>query len=366
MKRGTNASLMKEHNRKLILNLIRRKPCSRAEVAKHIGLTKASVTILVDELLKDGFLTEAESDYRGVGRRPIILQLQPDAGYAIGVSISRRFWRVGLTNLNGRLLCVTAGTVQTEARRQIRQIATEIERMLASVDNRRILGIGVAVPGPVDYRKGIILTPPNFSAWHHYPVAAQLSEMTGYPVWLENISNASALAEGYFGTCVGEENYCYLIVNEGIGSGLVSGGKIYRGENGYGNELGHTSIDWRGRICECGNIGCLEKYASIPALLDGTELESWQEVIDGRFRTLMEQQADYLACALINLIHLFDLTKIILGGDLQYGASVFAPILSERVNARLLTGSRAEICGAAELDSAVQAAAIALNTLFAN
>ncbi|PHV70479.1 hypothetical protein CS063_10345 [Sporanaerobium hydrogeniformans] len=365
MKRGTNSSLMKENNKKLILNLIRQKHYSRVELAQKTGLTKASITIIVEELIKEGLVSEEETNYCGIGRKPIHLKLCADARYAVGISISRYSWRAGVVDLAGNLIGAKDGGDMNEPPQLVLEKITEtITSLIEKIPPEKIIGIGVTTPGPVDYKTNTILTPPNFTNWHNFQLGKTLSELCGLSVWLENISNASALAEAYFGGCTNEENYGYIIVDEGIGSGIVVGGKIYRGKSGYGNELGHTSINFQGIECECGNRGCLEKYASIPNLLKGSPYTSWKEVIEEDDQRIIGQEADYLSCAIINLINLFDLSKVILGGDIAYGGEGFAREISHIVNARIIVSNQVRVCISKNIDKTVIAASIALNQVF--
>lgn len=362
---GTNASLMKENNKKLILNLIRQGDFSRAEISKTIGLTKASVTIIVDELIKDNMVYEEESDYSGVGRKPVYLRLKDDFAYAIGVNITRHLYRVGLVDINGRLISVKGKKHNNlPPDKVLDEISRLISEMVKIVSNKKILGIGVVTPGPVDYKTGTILKPPNFSMWHGCEIAKRLAEKCGISVRLENISNACALSEKYFGSCRSEKNYAYIIVDEGIGSGIVIDGSLFRGQNGNGNELGHTSINLEGEKCECGNVGCLEKYASIDAILKNTGYKSWKEAVDFGAKDLIEKEKKYLSVALVNLINLFDLNKIIIGGDLAYSGEWFAKELFDIVNKKIITGNTVSVSIGADIDKTVVAASSVINEFF--
>ena len=363
MKRGTNSALMKEHNKKLILNLIRQERLSRANIANRIGLTRASVTILMEELMREGFVAEEESDYAGVGRRPVYLTLRKDAGYAIGVNISRHAYRLGLANLAGELLETReCRKMERQSYEIVREIAAQVRYLADKAKGARIIGVGVSAPGPVDYKTNTILNPPNFPVWHNCEIGRRLSELSGLPVRLENVANAAALAESYFGGCTNEENYAFLMVDEGIGSGIVTGGKLYRGKNGYGNELGHTSIRFDGLPCECGNTGCLEAYASIPNLLKGTPYATWREASEDA--ELVRREAGYLSCAIVSLVNLFDLNRIVLGGDIVENGEPLARMIEEEVNGRIITNNHIVVCLCRPVDKAAVAASIALNSLF--
>lgn len=362
---GTNSSLMKENNKKLILNLIRQGDFSRAEISKTIRLTKASVTIIVEELIKENMVYEEESDYSGVGRKPVYLRLRDDFAYAIGINITRHSYSVGLVNIKGDLISVKGKKHNNLPPDMVlNEISNLVTEMADIVSNKKMLGIGAVTPGPVDYKTGTILRPPNFSIWHNYEIAKKLTEKCGINVRLENVSNAYALSEKYFGSCRNEENYAYIIIDEGIGSGIVINGRLFRGQNGNGNELGHTSINLEGIKCECGNVGCLEKYASIPAILKNTGYRSWKEAVDCGANDLIEKERKYLSFALVNLINLFDLNKIIIGGDIAYNGKGFAEELADAVNKKVITDNTVNVSVGADIDKTVVAASSVINEFF--
>ena len=127
-----------------------------------------------------------------------------------------------------------------------------------------------------------------------------------------------------------------MIVDSGIGSGVVSKGKVLKGGGYYTSELGHTSIDYRGRRCACGNIGCLEEYAAIPKLLKDTPYTSWKQAVDANDTEILQREADYLSAGIVTLTNLVSIDTVLLSGDLLYGTEKIAPLLEQRVNARSL------------------------------
>ena len=326
MKKATNAALMKERNKKLILHIISKKECSRADISRITGLTKAAVTIIIDELIADGYIEEYTSDYTGVGRKPIFLKLQADAAYAVGINITRKKYEVGIINLNGDIIESAEFNI-TNPDAAIEQITKTIDKQIAGsgIDSKKILGIGITTPGPVNYKENTILNPPNFDQWHNLKLDFLPS------IHLENISNAAALTEKYYGSCIDTENYIMFIVDEGIGSGIIADNKIYRGNSGRGNEAGHISIDFNGKPCECGNVGCLEKYASVPAILTDTKYSSWKEVIDCNDMKIIQKEADYLSYAITTIINLFDISTILLSGDISYKGDIISDEIKKKV-----------------------------------
>ena len=168
-----------------------------------------------------------------------------------------------------------------------------------------------------------------------------LQESLNLPVYLEN--NASCLARYNHGKpeAGGSEDFLLLLVDSGVGSGVVSHGKVLKGAGYFTSELGPSSINYRGRRCACGNVGCLEAYASMPNLLKDTEFETWKELIDEqlaseRARKVLRQEAEYLAAGIVNTAHMVSIDTVLLAGEIYYGAEYFGPIVEEIVNSRML------------------------------
>ena len=349
MNRATNAATMRASNRKLVLNLIRLKPISRVELAEQTRLTRASITQIVDELIAEGLVEAASVEARGtLGRRRTQLALRRDARLVFGVNIRRSRCYVGAIDLYG--------DVRSEARiplagKSVDQAASDIAAAIdaqigeLAVPRERLAGLGVCAPGPVDYRRGIILNPPNFAAWHGAEICARLREATGLAAALEKDTNARALEEKYFGAAQDISNFMLVQIDEGVGSGVMVDDKLYRGARGLGTEIGHTSIRFDGPVCGCGGRGCLENYLRIPALLQGSRFASWHELSEAAeaddAARLLDRAAEYLATALVNAINLYDLEKVLLTGDVSDGPDALLRRVNERVRARALTRSAA-------------------------
>lgn len=337
MKRARNADYTKEYNRKEVLRLLRRTPMSRAELARATGLTRAATSLIADELLQDGIVTElpprAVSGARGRLATPLCLV--PECYYTLGVQLNRCDCVVGLCDFSGDLL------KQKQLELEHADPAAMIEalkEMCYGVDTSRILGIGICAPGPVDAHKGQILNPPRFDRWHGVCLASLLSDALQMPAYLENDACALALHQLEVGK---SQNFLLLLVDSGVGSGIVTRGKLLGGAGNFSCELGHTSICYDGKVCACGNRGCLEAYAAIPHLLAGTSYQSWQQLIDhldtdSEAQALFHQEAEYLSAGIINLLNLIQLDTVYLAGDICYGFSKLAPILQQKIHTRAL------------------------------
>lgn len=337
-----NADYTKEYNRKLVLRLLRYQPLSRAEIARRTGLTRASTSLIASELLSDGLVREMSPVANPRGRTSTPLQLCPEAMYVIGIYLNRDGCSAGLVDAGGRILASSEVRMADRGGRlePLRQAVGKLSCM-EGVPRDRLMGIGISAPGPLDGESGRILNPPRFDLWHQVEIGPLLQEATGLPVFLAN--NATCLASYHCGRPEGNgsSNFLLLLVDSGVGSGVISKGKVLKGMGYFTSELGHTTIRYDGRPCDCGNIGCLEEYAAIPKLLAGTGFHSWKEVVDALDSNLeavhlLEQEAEYLSAAIVNLTNLVRIDSVLLAGDLLYGAERIIPLIERRVNQRCL------------------------------
>lgn len=338
--RAINAAVMRQNNRKLILNQIRMRPISRAELAEVTQLTRASITQIVDELLYDGLVMESSAVERShLGRRSTQLVINPNAAIILGVHLSRIQCDVGAINLRSDVLrhntVPVAGQSADAVLNNIVQLLQE-QRASLEAQGLPVASVGFCAPGPLDPQTGTFLKPPNFPEWHGQNVYYPITEKLGLPVFLENVSNAHALVEKYFGAAAGAENFVLLRVDEGVGAGIFVRGSLYRGAHNFAAEFGHISVDINGPECACGNRGCLEKYVSIPALLEGTPYGSWPQLVDSLGEpaadAVLERLVHYLSAGIVNIINAFDVEKVVLAGDLLYQSDN----LLRRLNAAVL------------------------------
>ena len=350
--RAINAAVMQQNNRCLVLDCIRRRPISRAELSNETRLTRASITQIVDALIADALVREsAPVDNHRPGRRQTLLALAEDARYIAGINIRRGGYDLGLINLAGQELWTGAGPLSGRAPVEVLdEIARRLTDAVAALglEAARIYAAGVSAPGPLDPLGGALLNPPNFRPWHGVPVASMLQDRLGWRVHLANVANAHALDELYFG--VGREgvrDFMLLRVDEGVGAGFVLNGRLFSGARDRCPELGHVTVNRRGPLCDCGNRGCLEKYISLPAALAGTPFSSWIDVMDEldanpEATALFDGMAEKLGFEIVNIVHVFDLEKIVLSGDLAYGGARLAEAVNRRVRGlslRRLSGS---------------------------
>lgn len=332
---GRNSANTKLHNRRRILRLIRQGAVSRAALSRHLGLTRAAISMIVDELIAEGMVREADSAQTnsGPGRNPVALTLCPGACYAVGVGLSRFGCEVGVQDLTGEVLCWQELDMDGKSWREMAdRIAETVRRQIRAIDKERLLGVGIACPGPVDSMQGRILNPPGFDCWQNVPIAEYLEGVLQLPVYLENDANACALYNYIANDFPNKEDFALLYVDQGVGSGVISGGKLLRS-----CELGHTSIDFRGPVCSCGNRGCLELYASTVRIAGQYGMQSWEALMASAHASdAIEQEAEALAAGIVNLCNLVRPEAVLLGGHLQAYAGRLLPRIQELVKGRTL------------------------------
>ena len=343
--KALNAAQMKFVNRRKVLRLIRRGAVARSELAKEIGLTRASISVIVADLINQGVLVETGLRRSAGGRKPVLLELRPDFACALGLTISRVGAEAGLIDLGGRLLFRCPVIIsRTNRARAVLDIKHALRSVLGSgALEGRLLGLGLSTPGPVDAVTGTILAPPNFDLWHGMALCEKLIDTVGCPAFLENNAQALTMAEKAYGAGREFSSFVLLVVESGIGAGIVRGDERHVGWRSAGNEVGHTSINFDGPRCSCGLRGCVELYASVPAVLrlaqkELPRLTSWQEFVDLAHegdpvcRRLMDDQARALSTVLVNVLNVFELDAVVLTGDILYRGDMLRAAIGRYVN----------------------------------
>jgi predicted NBD/HSP70 family sugar kinase len=371
-----NSQEMKAGNRLGVLRLIRRGPIARSEIARDMGLTRAAISLIAGALHSEGLIFESGRRESAVGRQPTLVDLNPDYAYSLGMTVSRTGAEVGVCDLKGRLLCRTpvdiAGASRSEALLRLKNAAKVLLQRYPP-DNRHWLGLGISTPGPVDVLSGQILNPPNFDRWHGTQMCDEMRDIGLGQVFLENNSQALTMAEKAYGIGRQCQRFILLVVEAGIGGGIVLGEHLYSGWHGFGNEIGHTSINQNGPLCDCGLRGCVELYASVPKLLAIARkryprIASWRDFMDlasSGYRlceNLLEQQIRALGTAVVNALNILEPDAIVLTGDILYKGEALRSgierfVAGSAINRRLRQvpvhlsplGERPELMAAAEI-----------------
>ena len=371
---------LKNSNRALILNCIRRAPISRIDISRQTGLSKSAVTMLTGEMMEEGLLCEAGPDENsgGLGRTSVLLDLVASHGFAVGVALHRRSVGVCLTDLKmQRISQQEKPTVSFENADAVidwveRTVRAELTRHQLSCAD--CVGIGVSSPGPLDYKAGVILDPPGLSLFDQYPVAHNLQRRFSCPVYLENNAVTLSLLDFYRG---GRQhgNILFVVIADGIGSTLLMNGRVFRGAQGFAGELGHMSVNPNGAKCPCGNRGCLEQYAMLSSLRLRFPFRRYEDMVDGVqagdpvAQKAFDQLVSYLGTALVNSVNLYDLDAVVLYGEYSYQSELLTRRLEQFIYQRSLVCRVHPVSVLASVlrsSDAVTAAAISpLNAFFA-
>src|SRR4051794_31486387 len=191
------------------------------------------------------------------------------ADWSIGIDLGTGTYKAGLVSPEWKIVARTnAPTHSAEGAEQgADRIAASVRELIAQLpEGASVPSVGICSPGPIDHKTGMIIDPPNLR-WHHVPFAAMLSERLNLPVSLEHDAKASALGEFHFGAGRGARDMALIIVGTGIGAAMILDGKLFRGTNDAGGEVGHITVDLHGPICTCGSKGCVETLAGGPAIM---------------------------------------------------------------------------------------------------
>jgi len=254
-------------NQQLVLRTIYdENPISRAHIARVTGLTRTTVSDLVDQLLADGLAEEIGFGQSTGGKAPILLRVPDDARHLIGIEVGDTRLSGAIVNLRGEIRHELELPLDgRDGERALAQLDLLVDRLLAS-RRRPLLGIGLGTPGVIDTTAGTVRWAVNFD-WHDLPLGQHLADRSGLRVYVANDSQAAALAEHTFGGHARAENMVVVKVGRGIGAGIILHGQLYQGD-GYGaGEIGHTAVADTYRPCHCGSVGCLETIASTHAVM---------------------------------------------------------------------------------------------------
>lgn len=361
---------LKNLNKHAIIDLIRFTTggISRVELARHMGLTRAAVSAIVDDLQNAGLVKETEGTYPS-GRRPIVLEINPDLGHVVGIDMGASHVSLILADYSGRQIHEVSAVHSINEGPEVclERVARLLEQLLAesSISIKKISAVGVGVPGPIVQREGMVSGPPIMPGWDRYPIRDHLQQLWGIPVSLNNDAEMGAVGEWAYGAGRGERNLAYIKVGTGIGAGLLLDGQIYRGATGCAGEIGHITIDENGPLCTCGNRGCLEAIAGGGAIArkateavklgQRTQLSelanngqiSVEDVMnaarhgDHLAQRITAEAGMHLGTAIANVVNLFNPSMVVIGGSVgQIGDLLLEPIRLTVQRRSLLVASR--------------------------
>ena len=306
--RGTNQEFGRPYNRRIVLEAIRlHGPLTRADIARRVGLTPQTVANIVREIEVQGFILSQPAARRGRGYPAAALAFNPEGGFAIGIHATPRGLEAALVNL--------AGAIVARERRDLphidpdtafREIGAIVPALATRRPNGRMLGVGLAMPGPFDVESMSFVGPTTLEGWKDVPVRQALATVTGLPSFLEVDLAAAAHGEQLYGVGRDLRDFYYLYFGVGLGGTMVHDGAGLRGAWGNAGEIGHITAVPGGDPCPCGNRGCLERYVS----LDACERLSATLGADG----WLAEAAPLFRTALLAIENLFDPQTVVVGG----------------------------------------------------
>jgi len=363
---------VKSFNKHAALDLLRFSGVglSRTDLAEKMDLTRAAVSLIVNDLLESQVVLEAASRAAPSGRPPIVLEINPNRGWVGAIDMGATHMSIALADFTARIhqeseypfeikdgpeICIE------QADQKLRQILSELGMSLSDLS-----AVGVGVPGPVITEAGMVVAPPIMPGWDHFPILQTLEKKWDCPVTLNNDAELGALGEWAYGAGRGEKNLAYIKIGSGIGAGLILNQQIYGGKTGAAGEIGHLTIDENGPLCNCGNHGCLEAFAGGHAiaqqgqllaksgkrtLLSHTPIEKITalEVTEAarrgdiRAQEILRRAGTSIGIAIAGLINLFNPGVVIIGGGVAQAGDILTSPIRQAVRERAMHASEQSV-----------------------
>lgn len=350
---SANLDLIRAINQFNILNSIRgRGTVSRSEIADITGQSRASVTTITAQMIEKGLIFEKKTEVTGErGRNRVLLALNPDAAFVVGIKLAADQVSCAVCDMQGE---TRSSIVKAENFRQrsVEFIIDFIEELIgetvekAGLTLSSISGIGIAVPGVVDFHTGTCHWSPLYDAGD-VPLRDRLYERLKIKTYIENDANTLTLAHQWFGEGKGIDNFLVVTIEEGVGMGIITNGQLYRGTRGFAGEMGHVLVDPEGEYCVCGKRGCLATVLGGLAFVREAERMAerglwsrkndsaitFKEVISAAkageeaLAGILQNAGQYLGIGLSVLINIFNPEKIIISGKgTEAGDLMFKPM----------------------------------------
>ncbi len=342
LRRGSPA-LIRDLNRSAVLALIGDAgPIARVEIARRLALSPATVTEVTRQLVEEGLVRVVDQAPSNGGRPPLLLGLVAEAAHALGVKIAPDHLAIVRVNLDGEILSRSDRSFDATDSTAIEDLAICLGQLVQGAEGqqRKLLGIGLGVPGIVDAQRGIVEAP--ILGWQHVALGPTLRDQLGLPVLIDNDVNTLAVAERLYGRGREADHFLTVTIGRGVGLGIVVGGDLYRGARGGAGEFGHVTVVDDGPLCTCGKRGCLEALVADPALVrqavesgllepdgsiaDGIErLRALADAGDPAARAIYARAGAILGRAVAGLINVLSPKLVLVSGE---GTSAW-PHLSE-------------------------------------
>ncbi|MGG1662387.1 ROK family protein [Brevibacillus sp. NRS-1366] len=323
--------VIKQHNKLMILDIIKKqRPISRAEITKITRMSATSIGRFVSELCEEGVIRETDLTSSGVGRKAIMLDIEPGAIYTIGVDIEKKRINFGIMDFSETV------TVHHRVDHQAQKstpgetadlICREIRGMIEGqgIPYEKVIGVGIGVPGVINYEQGIVQLSTTLG-WKDVEFASLVEKELQIKTVMDNDLKVKILSEYLYGSAKGSNKTALIGIGTGIGSALIINGEVFRGGSNSAGELGHTTLDPNGNLCECGKRGCLQTYVDENSLI--LEARRVSDVSDVRevfaaarnnerwAKEIVSRTALYIGITINNIACMYNPDTVILSGDL--------------------------------------------------
>ena len=343
---------------------------SRTDLADQMGLTRAAVTLIVNDLLENGVILEAESRAIPNGRPPVVLEINPKRGLVAAVDMGATHISIALADFSAKIINETYLPFDIKQGPQIclAEVSLNLRQLLnqSGVNISQLMAVGVGVPGPVMTDAGIVVSPPIMPGWDGYLIRKTLEKEWGCPVSLNNDAELGALGEWAYGAGRGERNLAFIKVGSGIGAGLIINHQIYGGTTGSAGEIGHLTIDENGPLCSCGNHGCMEAFAGGHAIANQAKklVESGKRTLlssiplneltardvakaarhgDLPSQEIIMRAGTFIGIAIAGLVNLFNPGAVIIGGGVAEAGDLLTTSIRQAVRERSLRASEQSV-----------------------
>lgn len=352
---GVNKDYLKKRNRGLVLQLVATDCCrSRTDLAKATGLTKTAISAIVKDLISKGYLEEKavrrnSFTVREQGRNPIQLRIGPHSPKYVGVLVGRNYAEVALCDMT---LKIYKDERQEQEWKGADDMMEAVYRLMSRVmeGEQDIIGIGISTPGPVDVKQGKIVNPGYFHGIKNLPMVDLLKKRYDIPMFLDHDLQSVALVEQLYGNGRSYQDVLVIGIDQGIGSGVIIGGRRYHSSSGFPPEFGHVSINHHGNKCAiCGNTGCLETYIGTDVIAKKVEEATGEKLDFGsicqrddnpKIRAILEEMMYDLSCGVVSLENILNFEVILLGVDGVYLRDRYIKMLEDMINERKFENRR--------------------------
>ncbi|HZY62250.1 MAG TPA: ROK family transcriptional regulator, partial [Edaphobacter sp.] len=336
-------------NRNLLFNFIRTRPSvSRADLARLSGLQRSTVSLIVEELIADRWVLEGATGRLPRGRRPTMIKLN-DHRAVIALDIHPSRTTVAVADLGGKIVAQNVIVLPADAGKALTAIVSAIRKLIAAHKEKSFDGIGICLPGRTDLHLQKLIFAPNLK-WPVVSIKSRIQRSTGLRVEMDNVANACALSEVWFGDSDGMHDLVVVNISEGIGTGIFANGQLLRGDNGMAGEFGHVQIDPEGPLCACGNRGCWETLASNRAALryyselnPSTSVDSFDVLLklaqtgDKKAISALEKMAFQLGRGIRMITSALAPNEIVIVGDVTAAWHTFGPIVEAELKKHSLS-----------------------------